>query len=117
MPFCCIKFFAKNQKKCLHSNAINDILFSATKRNRVIKTFKEKGNEQNGAGNEQEMSRMSILSPLDGRVIPLEEVPDEVFAEKVLGDGAAVILQPAGRRDCRHSGEPACLRHPFRRRN
>ena len=40
---------------------------------------------------EQEMSRMLILSPLDGRVIPLEEVPDEVFAEKLLGDGAAVI--------------------------
>ena len=38
---------------------------------------------------EQEMSRMLILSPLDGRVIPLEEVPDEVFAEKLLGDGAA----------------------------
>ena len=37
------------------------------------------------------MSRMLILSPLDGRVIPLEEVPDEVFAEKLLGDGAAVI--------------------------
>ena len=37
------------------------------------------------------MSRMLILSPLDGRVIPLEEVPDEVFSEKVLGDGAAVI--------------------------
>ena len=37
------------------------------------------------------MGRMLILSPLDGRVIPLEEVPDEVFAEKVLGDGAAVI--------------------------
>lgn len=37
------------------------------------------------------MSRMLILSPLDGRVIPLEEVPDEVFTEKVLGDGAAVI--------------------------
>lgn len=37
------------------------------------------------------MSRMLILSPLDGRVIPLEEVPDEVFADKVLGDGAAVI--------------------------
>ena len=35
------------------------------------------------------MSRMLILSPLDGRVIPLEEVPDEVFAEKLLGDGAA----------------------------
>ena len=39
------------------------------------------------------MSRMLILSPLDGRVIPLEEVPDEG-------------------RDHRHSGEPSRIRHP-----
>ncbi|MBR6618536.1 MAG: PTS transporter subunit EIIC [Oscillospiraceae bacterium] len=32
-----------------------------------------------------------ILSPLDGRAVPLAEVPDPVFAEKVLGDGCAVI--------------------------
>ena len=33
----------------------------------------------------------NIASPLSGKVIPLEEVPDKVFSEKVLGDGCAVI--------------------------
>ncbi len=32
-----------------------------------------------------------ILSPLSGRGIALEQVPDPVFSEKVLGDGCAVI--------------------------
>ena len=30
-------------------------------------------------------------SPLAGRVIPIEQVPDKVFADKVLGDGVAVV--------------------------
>lgn len=34
---------------------------------------------------------IKILSPLTGTIIPIEEVPDEVFSEKVLGDGCAVI--------------------------
>ncbi len=33
----------------------------------------------------------SILSPVSGRVLPLETVPDPVFADKVLGDGCAVL--------------------------
>ncbi len=33
----------------------------------------------------------SVASPLNGKVIPLEQVPDPVFSEKVLGDGCAVI--------------------------
>ena len=32
-----------------------------------------------------------IMAPLSGRVVRLEEVPDEVFSQRVLGDGAAVI--------------------------
>ena len=32
-----------------------------------------------------------IASPMSGRVLPLEQVSDEVFAEKMIGDGAAVI--------------------------
>lgn len=32
-----------------------------------------------------------IKSPLSGTIIPLEEVPDEVFAQKILGDGVAII--------------------------
>ena len=39
------------------------------------------------------MSRMLILSPLDGRVIPLEEVPDEVFAEKVVKATGSVPVE------------------------
>lgn len=32
-----------------------------------------------------------ISAPLSGKVIPIEEVPDEVFSQKILGDGIAVI--------------------------
>ncbi len=32
-----------------------------------------------------------IYSPLQGQVIPMEEVPDDTFAAKVLGDGMAVV--------------------------
>lgn len=35
--------------------------------------------------------RTIIASPMSGRVLPLEQVSDEVFAEKMIGDGAAVI--------------------------
>ena len=35
-----------------------------------------------------------IASPLDGRVIPLEEIGDGVFSEKMVGDGFAV--EPTG---------------------
>ena len=31
-----------------------------------------------------------ILAPFSGRVVPLDEVPDPVFAERMLGDGVAV---------------------------
>lgn len=34
---------------------------------------------------------MTLVSPAKGRIIPLEEVPDEVFAGKMMGDGFAVI--------------------------
>lgn len=37
------------------------------------------------------MNQTKILAPVKGKVIPLEQVPDEVFAEKVLGDGVAII--------------------------
>lgn len=48
------------------------------------------------SGREQFMSReegknVLILSPLTGRAVPLEEVPDPVFSQKIIGDGMAVI--------------------------
>ncbi|MDR1123018.1 MAG: phosphoenolpyruvate--protein phosphotransferase [Elusimicrobiota bacterium] len=33
---------------------------------------------------------LSVFSPVSGAVVPLSEVPDPVFAEKMLGDGLAV---------------------------
>ena len=32
-----------------------------------------------------------ILSPLTGRAVPMEEVPDPVFSQKIIGDGVAII--------------------------
>ncbi|MDX5474155.1 MAG: PTS glucose transporter subunit IIA [Bacillaceae bacterium] len=32
----------------------------------------------------------AIISPLTGKVVPLEEVPDPVFAQKMMGDGFAI---------------------------
>lgn len=40
------------------------------------------------------MARINILAPLDGRVIDLADVPDEVFAQKMAGDGVAI--EPLG---------------------
>lgn len=34
---------------------------------------------------------ISICSPLNGKVIPLEDVPDPVFSQKMMGDGIAFI--------------------------
>ena len=39
-----------------------------------------------------------LLAPLDGWVTPLAEVPDPVFAEKMMGDGVAI--DPTGARLC-----------------
>ncbi|HJA93381.1 MAG TPA: PTS system trehalose-specific EIIBC component [Candidatus Eisenbergiella merdipullorum] len=39
-----------------------------------------------------------LKSPLDGRVIPIEEIPDEVFSQKVMGDG--VGIEPTGNLVC-----------------
>ena len=36
--------------------------------------------------------RVKVLAPFSGRVVLLEEVPDPVFSEKMLGDGLAVDL-------------------------
>lgn len=37
------------------------------------------------------MQKMIIKSPVDGEVIRMEDVPDPVFSEKMIGDGVAII--------------------------
>lgn len=39
----------------------------------------------------KKQKKETIYSPCSGKVIKLDEVPDQVFADKILGDGAAVI--------------------------
>jgi len=41
------------------------------------------------------MAEIHVLAPLDGTVVELEAVPDEVFAQKMVGDGVAI--DPSGR--------------------
>ncbi|GFN34557.1 PTS sugar transporter subunit IIA [Tepidimicrobium xylanilyticum] len=33
---------------------------------------------------------IEIVSPVTGKIIPIEEVPDQVFSEKMIGDGLAI---------------------------
>lgn len=40
------------------------------------------------------MTKIQIIAPLDGTVIDLEQVPDPVFAQKMVGDGVAI--DPSG---------------------
>ncbi len=37
------------------------------------------------------MEEMKILSPLNGKAIPIDQVPDDVFAQKIMGEGVAVM--------------------------
>lgn len=40
------------------------------------------------------MTKIHVLAPLDGVVVELEKVPDQVFAQKMVGDGVAI--DPSG---------------------
>ncbi|CAA9412278.1 MAG: PTS system, N-acetylglucosamine-specific IIA component [uncultured Rubrobacteraceae bacterium] len=39
---------------------------------------------------------MRVLAPISGRAVPLAEVPDEVFAEGMAGQGCAIIPEASG---------------------
>ncbi len=41
-----------------------------------------------------ETNAIEVFAPLSGEIVPLEEVPDVVFAEKIVGDGIAI--RPSG---------------------
>lgn len=40
------------------------------------------------------MAKIDVFAPIDGVVVDLERVPDEVFAQKMVGDGLAI--DPSG---------------------
>jgi sugar PTS system EIIA component len=39
---------------------------------------------------------MQILAPISGEAVPLSEVPDEVFAEGMAGEGGAIVPDAGG---------------------
>ena len=50
--------------------------------------------------------KMTVMLPIDGKVIPLEQLPDETFASAILGPGCGV--EPTGDTDY----APCDGRHP-----
>ncbi|GAB1439602.1 beta-glucoside-specific PTS transporter subunit IIABC [Providencia sp.] len=36
-------------------------------------------------------AHLSLVAPISGEILPLEQVPDTVFANKIIGDGVAII--------------------------
>ncbi|MGE8203339.1 PTS sugar transporter subunit IIA [Heyndrickxia sp. NPDC080065] len=40
---------------------------------------------------EKEKEELQIYAPVNGEIIPIEEVPDPVFSQKMMGEGVAVI--------------------------
>lgn len=39
------------------------------------------------------LRKKELVAPVDGKLIPIEEVDDPVFAEKMMGDGFAIISE------------------------
>ena len=54
-------------------------------------TYREKTEKQESMENGPETEGFSLVSPMDGKAIPLSEVHDEVFSSEVLGKGIAII--------------------------
>jgi PTS system glucose-specific IIA component len=46
------------------------------------------------SGNTQTDNTIDIIAPLSGEIVAIEDVPDVVFAEKIVGDGIAI--RPTG---------------------
>lgn len=44
----------------------------------------------------QAVKQLQLLAPISGDILPIEETPDEVFADKIVGDGVAI--NPTGSR-------------------
>ncbi|WP_445493262.1 PTS glucose transporter subunit IIA, partial [Niallia sp. 03133] len=56
------------------------------KEEEIVSIKDENAKPQQDAGEED-----SIVAPIKGQIVPISEVPDPVFAEKMMGDGFAII--------------------------
>ncbi|MBS4174387.1 PTS glucose transporter subunit IIA [Bacillus sp. FJAT-49736] len=41
-------------------------------------------------------AKLEIYAPVDGEILPIEEVPDPVFSQKMMGEGIAVLPSNGG---------------------
>ena len=57
----------------------------------VFGTYSELIREEMDKAIRRDISRVLFCSPIQGRMIPLDEVPDPIFAGKLVGDGVAFI--------------------------
>ncbi|MFD0713698.1 glucose PTS transporter subunit IIA [Paenibacillus sp. GCM10027626] len=57
----------------------------------VFGTYSELIREEMDKAIRRDQSRVQFSSPMQGRMIPLSEVPDPIFAGKLVGDGVAFI--------------------------
>src|SRR5699024_6612888 len=62
-------------------------------RENVIEQKVEKDQVEEKTSNRTEQKRV-LKAPLTGRIIPIEEVPDAVFSQKIMGNG--VGIEPTG---------------------
>ncbi|WP_291650835.1 PTS glucose transporter subunit IIA [Clostridium sp.] len=56
--------------------------------NFIKNLFKSDSNNENAVVNPN-----ALVAPVSGKIIPLSEVPDPVFAEKLAGDGMAIVAE------------------------
>jgi len=57
----------------------------------VFGTYSELIREEMDKAIRRDLSRVQFSSPMQGRMIPLSDVPDPIFAGKLVGDGVAFI--------------------------
>ncbi len=57
----------------------------------VFGTYSELIREEMDKAIRRDISRVLFCSPVQGRMLPLDEVPDPIFAGKLVGDGVAFI--------------------------
>lgn len=42
------------------------------------------------------MAKLQIIAPISGEAVPMSQVPDEIFAEGMAGEGAAIVPAESG---------------------
>ncbi len=66
---------------------LNDVYFGDNKKSKPISHSKDTTSNKLEVSDE----KIIIKSPLDGTIVPIEEVPDETFSKSIMGQGIAIL--------------------------